>query len=151
MIEYSRNVLGWKNANSTEFDPDTSHPVIDYIPDQKNIVEKGGTMRLGAYECTLTPGTHIHKAYDKIDIKERHRHRFELNNTFREELIQSGMVMSGLNKKLDLVEAIELKDHPWFVAVQFHPEFKSGINKPHPLFVDLVAASLEYKRQENEY
>ncbi len=142
VIEYSRHVLGLKDANSTEFAPETTHPVIDLMEEQRNVVKKGGTMRLGHYDCTLRHGTHARAAYGRDDISERHRHRFELNNAFRTQLEQGGMVMAGVNEKLDLVEIIELPNHPWFVGVQFHPEFKSRPNRPHPLFFGFVGAAL---------
>lgn len=145
VIEYARNVLGWKDASSTEFPWASNHPVIDLMENQKNITQKGGTMRLGAYDCKLVAGTNASKAYGKKNIKERHRHRYEFNNEFRTELTKTGLVVSGVNPENDLVEIIEIKNHPWFVGVQFHPELKSTVEAPHPLFVDFVAACLENK------
>lgn len=138
VIEFARNVCGLTGAHSSEFDPDTKYPVIDYIPDQKNVTDKGGTMRLGAYPCSIKKGTRLYDAYGDTVAEERHRHRYELNNAFREKLEQKGLVCSGVYEKEDLVEVVELKDHPWFVAVQYHPEFKSRPNRPHPLFRDFI-------------
>lgn len=138
VIEFARNVCGLTSAHSSEFDPDTKYPVIDYIPDQKNVTDKGGTMRLGAYPCSIKKGTRLYDAYGDTVAEERHRHRYELNNAFREKLEQKGLVCSGVYEKEDLVEVVELKDHPWFVAVQYHPEFKSRPNRPHPLFRDFI-------------
>lgn len=142
VIEYSRNVCNLKNANSTEFNPDTPYPVIDMMPDQKHISMKGGTMRLGAYRCVVREGTRAAEAYGTTEISERHRHRFEVNNVLRDALSESGMVLSGMNPEKDLVEIIEIPDHPWFVGVQFHPELKSTVSRPHPLFADFVKAAL---------
>jgi CTP synthase len=115
------------------------------MEEQKQINDKGGTMRLGAYECALKPGTNSHRAYGTLKISERHRHRFELNNAYRKRLQDAGMVMAGVNPKHDLVEIVELPDHPWFVGVQFHPEFKTKPMQPHPLFRDFVRAAVEYQ------
>lgn len=144
-IEFARNVCGLKNANSTEFDEGTKYPVIDLLEEQKNIQNMGATMRLGAYACHVAKGTHSHKAYKKDNIAERHRHRYEFNNRFRKDFEKKGIVFAGLHAEKDLVEIIELKDHPWFVACQFHPEFKSKPDKAHPLFQDFIAASLAHK------
>lgn len=141
-VEFARNVCGMKGAHSTEADPKTEYPVIDLLPEQKETEDKGGTMRLGAYDCEIKPGTLAHKAYGKARVSERHRHRWEFNNDFRHELEAKGLVLSGINKKRDLVEMIELKGHPYFIACQFHPEFKSRIEKPAPLFDGLVKAAL---------
>jgi CTP synthase len=146
VIEYSRNVLGLAGANSTEFDPKTPHPVINMMEEQKQVIDKGATMRLGSYECALTPGTIASKAYGKESVRERHRHRFEVNNAYVGQLQRSGMMVSGINPRRNLVEIIELKNHPWFVAVQFHPEFQSKPNQPHPLFAAFVAAALKNKK-----
>jgi len=143
VVEFSRNVVGWTDANSTEFDADTHHPVIDVMPDQKDRLETGGSMRLGLYDCALKKGSNAIKAYGTESIQERHRHRYELNNQFREELIAKGLECTGVNPERDLVEIVELKKHPWFVGVQFHPELKSKVVHPHPLFVDFVSASLK--------
>jgi CTP synthase len=142
VIEYSRNVCQLENANSTEFNPDTPYPVIDMMPDQKHISMKGGTMRLGAYRCLVKEGTLAATAYGATEISERHRHRFEVNNVLRDKLSEAGMVLSGMNPEKDLVEIVEIPDHPWFVGVQFHPELKSTVSRPHPLFVHFVKAAL---------
>jgi CTP synthase len=140
-IELARQLPGGENANSTEFDPHTPVPVIDFMPDQLDITDKGGTMRLGIYPCVLEPGTKAAEAYGREIVLERHRHRFEFNNKYRKPLEALGFVVSGHSPDGRLVEVIELRDHPWFVASQFHPEFKSRPNKPHPLFTGFVAAA----------
>lgn len=145
VIEFSRNVLGLSQANSTEMDENTPNPVIDLMEDQRNISNKGGTMRLGAYPCELKTGSKAYAAYRKKEIKERHRHRYEFNNNYRKAMEEKGMKVSGLNVESDLVEIVEITDHPWFVAVQFHPELKSTVENPHPLFVDFVEAAVKYK------
>jgi CTP synthase len=145
VVEYARNVLKWKDANSSEFNAATSYPVIDLLPEQKEIDKMGGTMRLGSYPCKLEPGTLAYKAYGEEIINERHRHRYELNNFYRAALSDYGLVFSGTLPDGYLVEIIELRDHPWFVATQFHPEFKSRPNRPHPLFRDFIGASLCFK------
>ena len=137
-IEFSRNVLKNKNAHSTEFDKNTPYPVIDLMEGQKNIKNKGGTMRLGSYNCSLEKGSLVYKTYKSNEIKERHRHRYEFNNSFKKEFNDNGMVTSGVNKKLNLVEVIELKNHPWFIGTQYHPEYRSRVLKPHPLFISFV-------------
>jgi CTP synthase len=142
VIEFARNVIGLKNANSTEFDPNTSDPVIDFMPDQKFITKKGGTMRLGAFDCVLKEKTKAYQAYKKKIISERHRHRYELNNDYRDLLEQHGMIISGVSPDNSLVEMIELSDHPWFVCCQFHPELKSRALCSHPLFREFVHAAL---------
>ncbi len=144
VIEYARNVLGYKDANSTEMDSSTSHPVIDLMESQKEITNKGGTMRLGAWECVLKPNSLVSKIYEKKSIKERHRHRYEFNNKYLHELEKAGMRATGFNPETELVEIIEVPEHPWFVGVQYHPEYKSTVLNPHPLFVDFIKASLEY-------
>ena len=143
VIEYSRNICGITKANSTEFVKNKFN-VIDIMPDQKNIKTKGGTMRLGAYPCILGAGTKARAAYKKEKISERHRHRYEVNNNFRDELAEKGMIFSGASPDNNLVEMIELKDHPWFVGCQFHPELKSRATKAHPLFREFVKASVKY-------
>ncbi|MGJ3244285.1 MAG: CTP synthase [Opitutales bacterium] len=143
VVEFARNVAGLENASSTEFDPDTPHPVIDIMEDQKTVTDKGATMRLGACPCDLVEGTQAAAAYGKASISERHRHRFEVNNAYRDRLSEAGLKIAGINPERDLVEIIELPDHPWFVAVQFHPEFQSKPNRAHPLFRDFVAAAIE--------
>ncbi|MDW8344409.1 MAG: CTP synthase [Verrucomicrobiae bacterium] len=141
VIEFARHVLGLANANSTEFDAQTPHPVICLLEEQKHVEQKGGTMRLGAQPCRLTPGTRAHQAYGASDISERHRHRYEFNNAYRQAMSEKGLVISGIYPPLDLVEIIELADHPWFVACQFHPEFQSKPQQPHPLFYGFVEAA----------
>ncbi|MBN1429017.1 MAG: CTP synthase [Anaerolineae bacterium] len=139
-IEYARNKLGWDDANSSEFDTRTKHPIIDLMPDQKNLADMGGTMRLGHYPCVLQPGTKSYDAYRSTTVDERHRHRFELNNAFRGELEASGLVFSGLSPDDRLVEIAEVRDHPFMVGTQFHPEFQSRPDKPHPLFNAFIQA-----------
>ena len=143
VIEFSRNVLKLKGANSTEFDPQASDPVINMMEEQKKIIDKGATMRLGSYECGLTPGSLARKAYGVDSIRERHRHRYEVNNAYVGALQRGGMVISGINPRRNLVEIVELKNHPWFLAVQFHPEFQSKPNQAHPLFAAFVAAAMK--------
>lgn len=145
VIEYARNVLGLKDAHTTEIDPDTTNPVIDLMPDQKNIDNLGGTMRLGAYPCVLTDGSESMKLYKTKEISERHRHRYEFNNSYKEALENAGLKVAGTSPDGRLVEMVELPKsvHPFFVSVQFHPEFKSRPNKPHPLFMGLVGAAIE--------
>ncbi|MDN5343993.1 MAG: synthase [Clostridia bacterium] len=145
VVEFARQVCGLKEAHSAEINPETPYPVIDLLPEQKNIEAKGGTMRLGLYPCRLKPGTKVHQAYGEEVIYERHRHRYEFNNVYRAELTDRGLVISGTSPDNRLVEIIELADHPWFVASQFHPEFKSRPNRPHPLFRDFVGAALAYQ------
>jgi CTP synthase len=146
VIEYCRNVLKLKGANSTEFDANAPHPVINMMEEQKKIIDKGATMRLGSYECALTPGTLAARAYKASSIRERHRHRFEVNNAYVGQLQRGGLVISGINPRRNLVEIVELKKHPWFLAVQFHPEFQSKPDKAHPLFAAFVAAALKNKK-----
>ena len=143
VIDFARNVCGLKNANSTEFNKNTKYPVIDLMESQRAIKIKGGTMRLGAYDCEIKPGTKTYAAYRKKNISERHRHRYEVNNRFRNRLEKYGLIFSGVNSDLGVIEAIEIKDHPWFVAGQFHPELKSRVNKAHPLFREFIRASKE--------
>ncbi len=145
VIEFSRNVLGLKEANSTEFDGTTPHPVIHLMETQKAVKVLGGTMRLGSYPCRLKPETNAIKAYKEPVINERHRHRYEFNNAYRQQLEEAGMVISGISPDGELVEMIELKDHPWFVGCQFHPELKSRMQYAHPLFREFVAAALKYQ------
>jgi len=151
VIEYARNMAGLKNANSKEFDPETPYPVIDLMREQEEIVDYGGTMRLGAYDCHLQPGTLAEKLYGKNIISERHRHRYEVNNAYREKLLEAKLTFSGLSPDNKLVEMIELKDHRYFIASQFHPEFKSRPEKPHPLFYGLVKAALERKENASKF
>jgi CTP synthase len=146
VIEFARNVLHANDANSTEFDLFTPDPVIDFMPDQRKMEEKGGTMRLGLYPAKLSPGSHAAEAYGAEIIYERHRHRFEVNNEYRQQLEQAGMVLSGQSPDGRLVEIVELADHPWFVASQFHPEFRSRPDRPHPLFAGFVKAAIEREK-----
>ena len=151
VIEIARNQLGLTDANSTEFNPNTPHPVIDIMGEQKEIKDKGGTMRLGAWPCTLAKESLAYAAYEKENISERHRHRFEFNNKYREQFEKAGLLVSGTNPDRDLVEIIEVKNHPWFVAVQFHPEFQSKPNKAHPLFASFVEAALVRKLESSNH
>ena len=143
VIEFARNVCGMEGANSSEFEAGTSHPVIDLMETQRAVTRKGGTMRLGSYVCRLAKGTRARKAYGTGEVSERHRHRYELNNAFREALEKNGLVFSGLSPDGDLVELVELKEHPWFVACQCHPEFQSTPLSAHPLFRDFVKAAVQ--------
>ncbi|MGB3592338.1 MAG: CTP synthase [Nonlabens sp.] len=145
VIEYSRNVLGLEDSNSTEMDPDTPHPVISLMESQKTVMDMGGTMRLGAWDCELI-GTHVQEIYSSTSIKERHRHRYEYNNEYREQLEAAGLLTTGVNLKSGLVEIVEVKEHPWFVGVQYHPEYKSTVASPHPLFVSFIAAARDYRK-----
>ncbi len=145
VVEYARNIMDWGKANSTEFDPDTPEPVVDLMEDQKNIDNKGGTMRLGTYDCHLKDGSKSQSVYGKKEIKERHRHRYELNNDYLKSLEENGLLLSGINPRTELVEIIEIEEHPWFVGVQFHPEYSSTVLEPHPLFIRFVEATKEYK------
>jgi len=146
VIEFARNICKMKDAHSSEFNNTTAHPVIDLMPEQKDIEDMGGTMRLGLYPCKILNNTRAREIYNDELIYERHRHRYEFNNRFRGEMVEKGLVLSGLSPSERLVEIIELKDHPWFVGVQFHPEFKSRPNRPHPLFRDFIGASLDHKK-----
>jgi CTP synthase len=146
VIEFARNVLGFKDANSTEMNPGTTNPVIDLLEAQKKITKKGGTMRLGAYPCNVAEGTKAWEIYKHKEITERHRHRYEFNNEYLADFEKAGMIASGINPEGGLVEIIEIKDHPWFVGVQFHPEYKSTVANPHPLFVHFVKAAIEIKK-----
>ena len=144
VIEYARNVLGLKGANSTEMDPKTAYPVIDLMDEQKNITNKGGTMRLGAWKCDIKEDSIVGGIYQDKIIEERHRHRYEYNDKYREQLEAAGLIVTGTNPDTDLVEIVEVKDHPWFVGVQYHPEYKSTVANPHPLFVAFVKAANEH-------
>ena len=146
VIEFARNVLGLAEANSTEMDPETKWPVISMMEEQKAKVDMGGTMRLGSYPCKLTEGSHTAKAYGKTSIKERHRHRYEFNNAYLDKFAKAGMIATGMNPQTKLVEVVELKDHPWFVGVQYHPEYKSTVARPHPLFIRFVKVALEQQQ-----
>ncbi len=144
VIEYARNILGLEGASSTEMDKNTSYPVIDLMEEQKAITNKGGTMRLGAWDCKLKEDTIVSQVYNKTNIEERHRHRYEYNNTYKAQLEAAGMKATGLNPETGLVEIIEIPNHPWFVGVQYHPEYKSTVSNPHPLFVAFIKAALKY-------
>jgi CTP synthase len=150
VIEFARHVLGLENANSTEFDPQTPNPVIDLMLTQRQIADKGGTMRLGNWVCCLTPGTKTYRAYGEPIVFERHRHRYEFNNEFRKRMESQGLIVSGRSADNSLVEVIELADHPWFVASQFHPEFKSRPTRPHPLFRDFIEACVENVKSRSQ-
>ncbi|MEZ4362550.1 MAG: CTP synthase [Kofleriaceae bacterium] len=149
-VEFARNVCGLEQANSIEIDPNTPHPVVDLMQDQRDVSDKGATMRLGAYPCTLRPGTKVAEAYGASEISERHRHRWEINNNYRDTLEKHGMVLSGLSPDGKLVETIELPQHPYFVGCQFHPEFKSRPGAPHPLFARFIRAALEHQARRRE-
>ena len=146
VIEFARNVLGYKDATSTEMEVPTEHPVIDLMEGQKNVTDKGGTMRLGAYPCRVKRDSHLFEAYGQEVIYERHRHRYEFNNSFLADFEAAGMVATGINPETGLVEAVEVKDHPWFVGAQVLPEYKSTVKYPHPLFVGFVAAALKNRK-----
>lgn len=147
VIEFARNILGLKDAHSSEFIENCKNPVIDLMPDQKDIDEKGGTMRLGLYPCKLQTGSVAHGIYSEDLIYERHRHRYEFNNEYREKMLSKGLILSGLSPSGRLVEIVELPDHPWYVGVQFHPEFKSRPNKAHPLFREFIKAALNFQKK----
>ena len=149
IIDFARHVCGLKGANSTEFNKRTKYPVIDLMESQKAIKIKGGTMRLGAYDCTIKAGTKTYSAYRSKKISERHRHRYEVNNRYKNRLEKAGMVISGVNDSLGVVETIEISGHPWFVAGQFHPELKSRVNKAHPLFREFIKASKKYSKKRS--
>jgi len=149
VIEFARNVCGLQDAHSFEFYRDLKHPVIHLMADQEGVTELGGTMRLGAYPCILTDGSRSTEAYGTKEISERHRHRYELNNVYREMLEKSGLLIAGISPDGRLVEMVEVPDHPWFVAVQFHPELKSRVTRPHPLFREFVRASVKYNERGN--
>ncbi|KZS40238.1 CTP synthetase [Aquimarina aggregata] len=148
VIEYSRNVLGLKDACSVEVDENTSNPVIDIMEEQKSITDMGGTMRLGAWNCELVENSKVFEAYGETMISERHRHRYEYNNKYKEQLEQAGLKTTGVNPKTGLVEIIEVSDHPWFVGVQYHPEYKSTVANPHPLFIAFVKAAVVYSKNK---
>ena len=146
VVEFAQNVLGFKSAASTEMNPNTEYPVIDMMADQKNIMNKGGTMRLGSYPCNLKENSLVKTVYNSSQINERHRHRFEFNNKYLDKFEQYGMIASGVNPDSNLVEIVEIPSHRWFVGVQFHPEYKSRVEEPHPLFVSFVAACIQYNK-----
>jgi CTP synthase len=145
-VEFARHVLGLSDANSTEIDPNTAHPVISLLSEQKGVSNLGGTMRLGAYTCTILPGSKAEKAYQSAHISERHRHRYEFNNLYKDQCEHKGLLLSGMLDEGHLKEIAEVKDHPWMLGVQFHPEFKSKPTAPHPLFRDFVKAMIENKK-----
>ena len=149
VVELARNEAGFPDANSSEFDPEGKHNVIHIMEDQKNVENMGGTMRLGLYPCKLTAGTLVHQIYGEDLIYERHRHRFEFNNHYRKHLTEKGLQIAVLSPDERLVEMITLENHPWFVGVQFHPEFKSRPNKPQKLFADFIRASLENQKNKS--
>ncbi|XOQ44582.1 MAG: CTP synthase [Clostridium sp.] len=151
LVEYARYAMGLTDANSAEFDPQSDHPVIDLMPEQKDVVQLGGTMRLGKYPCKLQKGTKAYKLYGNVPlIYERHRHRFEVNNDYRDQFEKAGVVFCGRSPDDRIVEMMEIPEHPWFMGAQFHPEFKSRPNRPHPLFQGLIAAAKEYHNSNNE-
>ena len=153
VIEFARHVANLAGANSREFDENAPYKVIDFMPGQNDEIDKGGTLRLGAYPCVIRPGSRMKECYQTDEISERHRHRYEFNNEYRTVLENAGLVISGESPDGNLVETVELKDHPFFVGVQYHPEFKSRPNKPHPLFKGFVAAAVNSRRKgetENE-
>lgn len=148
VIEFGRNVLGYEEGHSTEIDQETPYPVIDMMEEQKGINEKGGTMRLGAYGCQIKAGTRAHDIYGSSFVRERHRHRYEFNNFYLEAYEKAGMIAAGINPDKSLVEIMEIPAHPWFVGVQFHPEYRSTVARPHPLFVAFIKAALEHKKRQ---
>jgi CTP synthase len=150
VIEFARNVLGLKQAHSTEMDPDCAEPVIDLMEEQKKITTKGGTMRLGAYPCEIKENSLAHRIYGMTSISERHRHRWEFNNKYLEEFEKAGMEASGKNPATGLVEIIELPGHPFFIGVQYHPELKSTVENPQPIFVHFIKAAKSYTEKKNE-
>jgi len=150
IIEFARNVCGWENANGVEFSKNTSHPVIDLMEEQKNISNLGGTMRLGAYNCKIKPATQTYEMYGQSEIVERHRHRYEVNNLYVDEFEKKGLTASGINPETNLVEIVELRDHPWYLGVQFHPELKSRVLAGHPLFRAFVKAAITYKNSHQQ-
>ncbi|MBA4154614.1 CTP synthase [Flavobacterium sp.] len=149
VIEYARTVLGYTDANSTEMNSQTSHPVIDLMEEQKTITDKGGTMRLGSWKCNLEPNSLAHKIYGKSQIAERHRHRYEYNSGYRDQLENAGLKASGINPETGLVEIVEIENHPFFIGVQYHPEYKSTVANPHPIFVGFVEAAVKHKAVSN--
>ena len=150
VIEFARHVFNSREPNSTEFSESTSYPVIDLLPEQKNVQDKGATMRLGNYPCKLVDSSRAARAYDQPLIQERHRHRFEFNNEYREQLQKAGMTYSGISPDDKLVEICELTDHPWMVSCQFHPEFLSRPGRPHPLFRDFVGVAKDTLREGDQ-
>jgi CTP synthase len=149
VIEFAKNVVGIENAGSLEMDENCPNPVINLMEDQKDVTNKGGTMRLGAWDCEISKSSKVYDAYKSELISERHRHRYEFNDEYRKQIADAGMKITGVNPKTGLVEIVEIEDHPWFVAVQYHPEYKSTVLKPHPLFVEFVSAGLKYSLQKS--
>lgn len=149
VVEFGRNVLKLEKAHSTEMNPKTPHPVIDIMEEQKRISDKGGTMRLGSYDCLIKEGTMVSEIYGTLEVQERHRHRFEFNNEYKEKYENAGMIAVGINPDKDLVEIMELKDHPWFVGVQFHPEYRSTVAEPHPLFLNFIKAAKHHRNRKD--
>lgn len=147
VVEFARNVIGWKDAHSTEMNPKTKHAVIDMMQDQKKITKKGGTMRLGSYVCEVTKGSKAYSAYEKTKVNERHRHRFEFNNAYIKDFEAKGMQITGINPDTKLAEIVEIKNHPYFIGVQFHPEYKSTVLNPHPLFIKFIKAAVIYSQK----
>jgi len=145
VIEFARNILGLKNAHTTEIEKNTKSPVIDLMEKQTKIANKGGTMRLGSYACNIKDGSKTAEAYYRNTTTERHRHRYEFNNSYLESFEKNGMLAAGINPESNLVEIVEITTHPWFVGVQFHPEYKSTVANPHPLFVDFIKACLNHR------
>ena len=150
IVEFARHVLGYEDANSIELNPETKHPVIALMPDQEDIEDIGGTLRLGSYPCILAEGSRSYELFGKKEIHERHRHRYEVNNDYRTFLTEHGMMLSGMSPDNRIVEMIELPDHPWFVGTQAHPELKSRPNRPHPLFKGFIGAALEYQKKNKK-
>lgn len=151
VIEYARNIIGWKDAHSAEMEANTAYPVIALMEEQKKIKKKGGTMRLGAYPCTLKPGTLAHRIYNTDEISERHRHRYEFNNKYLADFENAGMIASGKNPQTGLVEIVELQNHPFFIGVQFHPELKSTVENPQPIFVNFIAAAKSFAEEKERF
>ena len=147
IVEYARDVIGYSDAHTVEFDPDTTHPVIALMPDQNGIVDIGGTLRLGSYPCILDKDSLAYRLYGTETIHERHRHRYEVNNEFRDALVAGGLRLSGISPDGRIVEMCEIPSHPFFIATQAHPEFKSRPNRPHPLFKGFVEAALKHSQQ----
>ena len=146
VIEYARNVCGLEGANSTEFDKDTAYPIISLLEEQRDVTAMGASMRLGAYSCKLIKNSLSYKAYKKENISERHRHRYEFNNKYKKAMERKGLLIAGKHPQKGLVEIVEVKQHPWFVACQFHPEFKSKPDRPHPLFRQFISAALAFQK-----
>ena len=146
LVEFARNVIGWNDAHSAELDPSTTHPIIHLMPDQNGVEDIGGTLRLGSYPCVLVKGSRAYELYSEETIHERHRHRYEVNNYYRDDFEKNGMSLCGLSPDGRIVEMVELPTHTWFVATQAHPEFKSRPNHPHPLFKGFVGAAIDFQK-----